>query len=112
MAVTRFDQILSVGFASITASYTTVQSPISNVWRIFKITNNTDGDMMFSANGSTDNLFVPAGGFTLYDLVVTVGTGTDIDQMPLGIGTQFYIKYISAPTRGSVYIEGLYAKGL
>lgn len=112
MAVIRFDQILSINFASITASYTTVGSAISNVWRIFKITNNTNGDMLFSANGSTDNLFVPAGGFTLYDLVQNVGTGTDIDQMPLGIGTQFYIKYVTAPTSGDVYIEGLYAKGL
>lgn len=112
MSVVRFDTILSIAFGSISGSYTAIQNPISNVWRIFKITNNTDGDMMFSANGSTDNLFVPAGGFTLYDLMLNVGTGTDQDQMPLGIGTQFYVKYTSAPTKGTVYIEGLYAKGL
>jgi hypothetical protein len=112
MAIVRFDAILSIASGSITNSYTSVGSPLANTWRMFKITNNTDGDMMFSANASTDNLFVPAGGFTLYDCATNAANVAVSDTFVVAVGTQFSIKYISAPTKGTVYIEGIYAKGV
>ena len=111
MTQAKFDAILSVGFASITASYTALGAALTHNWRIFKITNNTDGDMMFSANGTTNNIFIPAGGFTLYDLAANGPNETVSSALQLAINTQFYIKYITAPTSGDVYIEGIYAKG-
>jgi hypothetical protein len=111
MAVARADAILSVANGSITNSYTTLGSPLTHNWRYFKITNNTDGDMFISFDGTTNNLFVPAYSFTLYDIATNAGPPNVIDNLLLGLGTQFYIKYSSAPTTGSLYIEGWYARG-
>lgn len=112
MAVSRFDTILTVAFGSITGSYTSLGSPLSNNWRMFKITNNTDGDMLFSFNASTDNIFVPAYSFTLYDLSTNAQNTRSSDSFVLAINTQFSIKYNTAPTKGAVWIEGCYAKGI
>ena len=109
MAVVRVDAIRTVSHGSITSSYTALGTPLTKNWRIFKITNNTDGDMLFSLDGTTDNIFVPAGSFTLYDLA-TNSDSVQSDLFVMQIGTQFYIKYSTAPTLGAVWLEGLYAK--
>lgn len=111
MASVQFDPIRSVAFGSITASYTPLGAVLANNWRAFKCTNNTDGDMMLSLNGTSDNIFVPAGGFVLYDVAANSPTTKTIDKLVFALGTQFSIKYISAPTKGSVYLEGFYAAG-
>lgn len=111
MAVLRVDAIRSISSGSISGSYATVGSAIAHNWRMFKITNNTDGDMLFSFDGSTDNIFVPAFGFTLYDVSTNVPPLAEFDNLVIGVGTQFYIKQSTAPTQGAVWIEGLYAKG-
>ena len=112
MAIVRFDAILSKAYnAPITASYTSIGSPLTKNWRMFKITNNTNGDMMFSANASTDNIFVPAGGFTLYDCSTNAANVGDTDTFVMGIGTQFSVKYTSVPTSGTVGIAGHSAQG-
>jgi hypothetical protein len=111
MAVARFDSLISLAAGSITASYTTLGSPLTQNWRIFKITNDTDGNMLISFNGTTDNIFVPAASFTLYDLSTNAPPIAVTSNLVLALGTQFYIKYVSAPTTGSVYVEGVYAKG-
>jgi len=109
MAVVRADAIRTVSSGSITTSYTALGASLSKNWRIFKITNNTDGDMLFSFDGTTDNLFVPANSFTLYDLATNSDTVVS-DLFVMQLGTQFYIKYSTAPTTGAVWVEGLYAK--
>ena len=115
MAIVRMDSIRSKAFASITGSYTTLGAALSNNWRVFKITNNTNGDMFISLDGTTDNLFVPANSFTLYDLSTNAANVQDTDGFVMQIGSQFYIKYCTAPTgptTGAVYVEGLYTKGV
>lgn len=111
MAVARADSLRSIAFGSISGSYAAVGSAIAHNWRIFKITNNTDGDMFISFDGTTDNLFVPMASFTLYDLSTNAPPLSEVDNLVLGVGTQFYVKQSSAPTRGSLYVEGIYAKG-
>ena len=111
MAVARVDAILTKASGSITNSYTTIGSALTHNWRIFKITNNTDGNMLFSFDGTTDNIFVPAYGFTLYDLSTNAPPVSETDTFVLALNTQFYVKYNSAPTTGSVWIEGVYARG-
>ena len=68
MAIARFDAIRSLPFSGISAAYAAVGTPLTRNWRIFKISNNTDGDLFISADGVIDNFFIPAGSFTLYDL--------------------------------------------
>lgn len=111
MAVARLDAIRSIGFASIGASYSAFGAPLTHNWRVFKITNNTNGDLLFSFDGATDNIFIPAGGFTLYDLATNTPPQSVSDNFVLELTTQFYVKYTSAPTSGSVYVEGVYARG-
>ena len=110
MTEARFDSLRTLGFASITATYQPLGLPLSHRWREWKLTNNTNGDMLISFDGTTDNIFLPAYSFTLFDIT------TNSDQQAaagivMSIGTQFLVKYSSAPTSGSVYLEGAYEKG-
>jgi len=113
MAIVRFDPYRTLGFAAITGSYQTIGTPLTHNWRSFRIINNTDGDMIFSFNGTSDNLFVPASTFVLYDISANCDGNPSLSTNALvfALGTQFYIKQSTAPTRGSVYIEGMYARG-
>jgi hypothetical protein len=113
MAIVRFDGYFTLGFASITGSYQTIGTILAHNWRAFRIVNNTDGDMIFSFNSITDNLFVPASTFVLYDISANCDASSSLntDNLVFTLGTQFYIKQSTAPTRGAVYIEGIYAKG-
>jgi hypothetical protein len=105
-----FDTLRSLGFASISATYAAVGSAFTVNPRIICITNKTAGDMIFSVdNGNADgNLFIPAGSFKLFDLTANMVPGKD-DNFVIAEGTQFYVKQVTAPTSGAVYIEALYA---
>lgn len=111
MAIVRADALRSKAFGAITGSYTVLGAALAHLLRVFKLTNNTDGDLLISIDGTTDNFFLPAGSFTLYDLSTNSPPTMVIDNYFLGIGTQFYVKSSSSPTKGSVYLEGLYSKG-
>jgi hypothetical protein len=110
MAVARFDALRSLAFGGISGTYATVGTPLTVNWKMFKITNNTNGDLFISADGTTDNLFIPALSFTLYDLSTNAPPVSQSDAFSMSIGTQFYAKQSTAPSSGSVYIEGVYAK--
>ncbi len=112
MAIVRFDALRSLAFGGISGSYATVGTPLTRNWRMFRITNNTDGDMFISADGTTDNLFVPKNGFVLYDMSTNAPSVSQSDTFVMGIGTQFYVKQSTAPTSGAIYIEGIYARGV
>lgn len=112
MASVRFDPIRSKVFGSITNAYTTLGTPLTKNWRMFRIINNTDGDMLISADGTTDNLIVPAKSYVLYDLATNAQNVQDTDWFVMQIGTQFYVKYNTAPTSGAVWLEGIYSTGV
>ena len=111
MAIVRADSLRSLAFGGISGSYAAVGSAIAHNWRMFRITNATQGNMFFSLDGTTDNFFIPAGGFLLYDLSTNTPPVSEVDNFVLQVGTTFYVKQSTAPTSGAVYIEGLYAKG-
>lgn len=105
-----FDTLRSLGFASISGTYAAVGSAFTVEPRIICITNKTQGDMIFSvdSSNSSGNLFVPAGTFKLFDLTANLIPGKD-DSFVLAQGTQLYVKQVTAPVSGSVYIELIYA---
>lgn len=111
MAAVTFDVIRTVAFGSITASYTNFGAALTHNWRIFKITNNTDGDMLISLNGTDNNIFVPAMSFTLYDLSTNSPPRQVSDNLQMAIGTQFKIKYSTMPSKGAVWLEAIFANG-
>lgn len=110
MAVARFDALRTLAFGGISGTYATVGAPTGQNWREFRIVNATDGDVFFSADGTTDNFFLPAQTFLLWDLATNAPPVNTIDDFVIGIGTQFYVKSATSPSMGSVYIEGIYAR--
>lgn len=106
-----FDTLRSLGFAAISAAYAAVGTPLTVNTRILCITNKTAGDMIFSTDNTivAGQIFVPAGSFKLFDLTSNLVPGID-DSFVLAKGTQFYVKQVTAPTSGAVYIENVYAE--
>lgn len=102
------DALRSLGFASIGITYLPIGAQFNHPMRIIKVVNNTNADMFISFDGTNDHDYVPAGGFTLYDL-------TTNQNEPAGWffrdGTQVYVKYNTAPTSGSVFLVAFYGKG-
>lgn len=112
MAVVRFDALRTKAFGAITNAYTTLGTALTRNWRMFKITNNTDGDLFISLDGTTDNMFVPANSFTLWDLSTNALNVQDSDWFVMQLSSQFYVKYSTAPTAGDVWIEAVYSSGV
>jgi hypothetical protein len=103
--VVTIDILRSLAFGSISGSYAAVGSPLGFPARLICFTNATDGDMFFSINGVSNNLFIAATSFKLFDL-----TTNRLNQQQLWVfaqGTQFYVKQSTMPTKGAVYIEVL-----
>jgi hypothetical protein len=103
------DTLRTLANGSITGSYVAVGTAFGHPVRLICITNNTDGDMLFSTDGSTDQLFVARQSFKLFDLTTNHGQYDSTFVLP--IGTQFYVKRSTVPTTGSVYIETIYGRG-
>jgi len=105
-----FDTLRSLAFGGISAVYAAVGAATTVNPRIICITNNTQGGMIFSVDNTnaTGQLFLPAGTFKLFDLTANMVPGKD-DNFVIGEGTIFYVKQVTAPVSGAVYIEYLYA---
>lgn len=103
------DVIRSTAYTSITGSFAAIGTPLAYQARIICFTNTTDKDMFFSMNGTDNQLIVAAGGFKLFD-ITTNHRPVNQDDFCFAIGTQWYVKYDSAPTKGAVYIEIVYAQ--
>lgn len=108
MTRANFEPLRSLGFASISASYAAVGTPSDNPVRAFCINNNTQGDMIFSRDNtlSEGELFVKAGSYKLWDVQANKKS-TNEDKYELDKYTQWYVKQVTAPVSGSVYIENL-----
>jgi hypothetical protein len=105
----QVDVLRTLAFGSITGSYVAVGAPQAYQARIICFTNTTDKDVTFSMDGVTDQLIVPAGSFKLLD-ITTNHRPVNQDDFCFANGTQWYVKYVSAPGSGSVYIEIVYAQ--
>lgn len=115
--IARVDLIRSVPFGSISGTYVALGSALTHVTRLICITNQTAGNLFFAftsgntpaSDGSADNLFIPAGGFKLFDL------GTNREEtnttFALSLGTQIFVRQSTAPVSGAVYLESIYGQG-
>lgn len=110
MAIARADTLRTLAFGSISGTYAALGTALAKTWRTFKLTNNTNGDLIISFDGVNDNLFLPANSFTLYDLSTNAPNDTLGESLVLSLGTQLYVKQSTAPTSGAVYAEAFYAK--
>jgi len=107
--IVRFDTYRTLGFAAITNAFQTLGSAFGHTARIMCLTNNTDGDMIFSIDGVNNQLFIPRSTFKLFDLVTNKECLDQTYVLPKN--TQFYVKYLSVPTSGAVYLEVVYGQG-
>lgn len=104
----RFDQVRSMDFAAITASYTALGTVFGHKMRVVHFINDTDADIMVSFDGFNDNTPILADTFSLYDL--TSDQDND-ERFRYEINTQISIKYLQAPTRGTFYAVCIYGQG-
>lgn len=98
--------VQTVAYSSITSSFVATGSAMPAPIRILKISNTTDADMYISYNGSTIHDAIPASSGMVLDFTTnkTLPDGSFLAQ-----GTVIYVKYVSAPTSGNVYISAYYA---
>jgi hypothetical protein len=107
--VIRVDALRSLAAGSVTASYVAIGTAFTHQMRLLKIINNTNADLFVSFDGVTDNDFVPANGFCLYD-------GNTNKNLPdsrwvFQPNTTVYAKRSGTPTTGSIYVVGLFGQG-
>ncbi len=104
-----FESLRSLAFGGISGTYAAVGTPTTHMIRAFCITNDTEGDMIFTLDNTdaAGNMFVAAGSYKLYDIQSNMNAQFD-DKYVLEIGTQFYVKQSTAPVSGSVYVECMY----
>lgn len=102
----NFEDLRELAFGGISAAYAVVGSVTASPVRGVCVSNNTAGDMYFTMDNTRNQLFVAAGSFKLWDIQANINPQFD-DKYVLPVGTQFYVKQITAPVSGSVYIECL-----
>lgn len=113
MSAAIFATIRTLGFAATSGTYAAVGAVTTQPYRAFRITNNTDGDMLFSFDGTNNQLFIPAGGFVLWDLDANAANINNCDWFVLKVGSQLYAKQSgAAPTSGDIWFEGVHSTGV
>lgn len=103
--VVNIDTIRTLAFGGISGTYATVGTVFSFPVKLICFTNNTNGDVFFSDDGTNNKLFVAASSFKLFDFTSNRNALQPVWALPKG--TQFYVKQSTAPTSGAVYIECL-----
>lgn len=112
MARLGIDTIRTLAFGGISGTYAAVGAALAHNTAMFRIINNTNGDLLFSVGGTIDHFFVPAMSFVLYDLAANSPPQVQSGSLVMAIGDRFYVKQSTAPSSGAVWIESLYATGV
>lgn len=101
------EPVRSLAAGSIGASYMGIGTGLSHASRILFVQNLTDATLMFSLDGVDDNFPLVAQGFLLIDVTAnrTTASGAYFSE-----NTRIYVKTISSPTTGSVYVTTFYGQ--
>lgn len=104
-----FEAVKELAFGSISGTYASVGTPTAEHVRIISFQNGCNQDLYISFDGSTNQLRIAANSFKLIDLS---SNKIRDDGMFLGVGTQVYVKEVSASvTSGTFWMETLFADG-
>ncbi len=95
-----------VAFGSVTSSFVATGTAMPEPVRILKVNNTTNADIYISFDGITNNDVVVASTGMVLD--ITTNKSRE-DGAFLPKGTVFYIKYVTIPTSGNVYLSAYYA---
>lgn len=99
------EEMRSLAYGSIGASYMGIGSAFSNPIRIIFIQNLTNGTLLFSFDGVTDHFPLAASGFLLLDVTANK---TREQGYYIAEGTRLYVKESDTPSSGSVYVTSFY----
>lgn len=105
--VATFDTLRSIAFGSISGTYAAIGTALTEPAHIIKIVNTCNTDMLISVDGSTDADIIPASNFVLYDV-----SSDSFGDVPFAFpkGMRFYVKQVSAPASGNVYLTVVYGR--
>lgn len=104
----KFQPLMIYPYASIEVNYTLVGIVDEAPVRVSKMTNTTNQDVLISYDGVIDHDVLPNNSFVLYDFSSNSGR-ENVIVVPKG--TMIYVKYISAPNAGAVYVTTISARG-
>ena len=103
-----FENLRSLGFASIGAGYTAVGTAFANPVRQLEIENGTNANLIISFDGVHDKAFIAANSGKIYDFGSNKNDAAGNLEQPKG--TTLYVKEESgAPTSGTLYVAVIYA---
>ncbi len=89
--------------ASIGATYAAIGTPLVNPAVVLTFINNTNGDVVVSGDGTSDNLKLAANSFRVFDIRTN---SPELSNFMFAKGTQFYVKDgTTASTTGDFTIE-------
>lgn len=104
----RYENLRTLGFASVSGSYSGVGPAFQNPVRILKVTNTTNENLRVSFDGITDMDIVAANGYYVFDY--TTNDARKVGDLVQAAGQRLYVKHEGvAPTLGTVYVTIIYA---
>lgn len=105
----RLDSMRSLAFGSISGTYAAVGSALTVAPRYIIFANGTAGDVIFSddSGNAAGKIFVKAGASERLPITASENPIKD-DPFKMTMGATWYVKQVTAPTSGSVYISILY----
>lgn len=102
------ETLRSLANGSISGSFAAIGSALAHPARLVIMTNATDTDMFFSLDGANNHFFVAKSTYIVLDLATNRRLRDDKFELPQG--TTFYVKQVSAPSSGSVYVAVIYGE--
>ena len=106
----QFDAQQSIAFGSISGTYAPIGMQFKYPIRCLIVNNLTAGVMQFSDDGGVTDKFVLGAGQAMILDVSSNRTATS-DELYFPRFYQLYVKQISAPTSGAIYVSAVYGKG-
>lgn len=105
----QYENLRSLAFGSIGASYVIVGTAFANPISVFKIYNGTNQDVLFSTDGTNNKDVIPAGANFVLD--ITTNKSGEHAGLFFRKGDAVFIKQgaAGAPTSGSVFVTSLFA---
>lgn len=95
----------TLAFGGISGAFAAVGTPLAHAAAVLIFTNATDAPMSFSWDGTNAHTTLMAMTSFVLDIESNKGLG---GVFLAAQGTQFYVKQVSAPTSGSVYVDVFY----
>lgn len=102
------DSLRSLAFGSISGTYAAIGTAFEHPMRMVKVINKTNTDMIISFDGTNDHDYIISGTSAQYEVAANeVGSAGWFFR----VGTTVYVKQVSAPGSGAVYVAALYGRG-